>query len=83
MTVRTIIKLIIIISFMSILNFNNASANYEKIIFDFKVTDISGKEINLNKKKVTKLKNSFHHKQEIHFLAKIFVLLNNQFQNSY
>ena len=51
MTVRTIIKLIIIISFMSILNFNNASANYEKIIFDFKVTDISGKEINLSKYK--------------------------------
>jgi glutathione peroxidase-family protein len=36
---------------MSILNFNNASANYEKIIFDFKVTDISGKEINLSKYK--------------------------------
>ena len=51
MTVKTIIKLIIIISFMSILNFNNASANYEKIIFDFKVTDISGKEINLSKYK--------------------------------
>ena len=33
---------------MSIINFKNASANYEKIIFDFKVKSINGKEIDLS-----------------------------------
>ena len=45
---KTITRLIIIIFFMSIINFKNASANYEKIIFDFKVKGVSGKEIDLS-----------------------------------
>ena len=36
---------------MSIINFKNASANYEKNIFDFIVKSINGKEINLSKYK--------------------------------
>ncbi len=27
---------------------NNASANYEKLFYDFKINDISGKELDLN-----------------------------------
>ena len=34
---------------MSVNNFNNASANYEKVIFDFKITSIIGNEIDLSK----------------------------------
>ena len=36
---------------MTILNFKNSLANYEKVIFDFKVTGINGKEIDLSKYK--------------------------------
>ena len=36
---------------MSIINFKNASANYEKNIFDFIVNGINGKEIDLSKYK--------------------------------
>ena len=48
MIIKTIARLTIIIFFMSIINFKNASANYEKIIFDFKVKSINGKEIDLS-----------------------------------
>ena len=48
MIIKTITRLTIIIFFMSIINFKNASANYEKIIFDFKVKSINGKEIDLS-----------------------------------
>jgi len=34
---------------MSVNNFNNASANYEKVIYDFKITSIIGNEIDLSK----------------------------------
>ena len=49
MIIKTITRLTIIIFFMSIINFKNASSNYEKNIFDFIVKSINGKEINLSK----------------------------------
>ena len=51
MIIKTITRLTIIIFFMSIINFKNASANYEKNIFDFIVKSINGKEIDLSKYK--------------------------------
>ena len=51
MIIKTITRLTIIIFFMSITNFKNASSNYEKNIFDFIVKGINGKEIDLSKYK--------------------------------
>ena len=51
MIIKTITRLTIIIFFMSIINFKNSSANYEKNIFDFIVKGINGKEIDLSKYK--------------------------------
>ena len=51
MIIKTITRLTIIIFFMSIINFKNSSANYEKNIFDFRVKGINGKEIDLSKYK--------------------------------
>ena len=51
MIIKTITRLTIIIFFMSIINFKNVSANYEKNIFDFIVKSINGKEIDLSKYK--------------------------------
>jgi len=51
MIIKTITRLTIIIFFMSIINFKNASSNYEKNIFDFIVKDIDGEKINLSKYK--------------------------------
>ena len=48
MIIKTIIRLTIIILFMSIINFKNALSNYEKNIFDFTVKGINGKEIDLS-----------------------------------
>jgi len=44
-------KFIIFILLMSILSFNNASAIYEEVIYDFKIRSINGREINLSKYK--------------------------------
>ena len=44
-------KIIIIIFFIHVINSMNAYANYQMTIFDFKVKDISGKNIDLSKYK--------------------------------
>ena len=41
-------KFIIFILLMLIFNSNTASANYEKVIYDFKIKSINGGEINLS-----------------------------------
>jgi len=48
---KKINKIIIIIFFISVINSINAYSNYQMTIFDFKVKDISGKNIDLSKYK--------------------------------
>ena len=43
------IKVLLFIILMSLLNFNNSSANYEKLFYDFKIKSIKGNEIDLAK----------------------------------
>ena len=43
------IKVLLFIILMSLLNFNNSSASYEKLFYDFKIKSIKGNEIDLSK----------------------------------
>jgi len=51
MICKKIKKIIIIIFFMSVINSTNAYSNYKMTIFDFKMIDINGKNIELSKYK--------------------------------
>ena len=43
------IKILLLIILMSLLNFKNSSASYEKLFYDFKIKGINGNEIDLTK----------------------------------
>ena len=43
------IKVLLFILLMYLLNFNNSSASYEKLFYDFKIKSIKGNEIDLSK----------------------------------
>jgi len=43
------IKILLFIILMSLLNFKNSSASYEKLFYDFKIKSIKGNEIDLSK----------------------------------
>ena len=43
------IKILLFIILMSLLNFKNSSASYEKLFYDFKIKNIKGNEIDLSK----------------------------------
>ena len=49
MICKKIKKIIIIIFFMSVINSTNGYSNYKMTIFDFKMIDINGKNIELSK----------------------------------